>query len=77
MDPETGRIQLHWEFIAGGSAGGCQVVRQHPLIRSPVAERTDMRSFLFRFSLIRLRLCTLSITFPDIGRIEIELIGWI
>lgn len=27
MDPETGRIKLLWEFIAGGVAGGCQVVR--------------------------------------------------
>ena len=27
MDPETGRIKLAWELIAGGTAGGCQVVR--------------------------------------------------
>jgi len=26
MDPETGRIRLHWELAAGGMAGGCQVV---------------------------------------------------
>jgi len=26
MDPETGRIRLIWELIAGGTAGGCQVV---------------------------------------------------
>jgi hypothetical protein len=26
MDPETGRIKLEWELIAGGMAGGCQVV---------------------------------------------------
>lgn len=26
MDPETGRIKLMWELIAGGTAGGCQVV---------------------------------------------------
>lgn len=26
-DPETGRIKLQWELIAGGTAGGCQVVR--------------------------------------------------
>ncbi|KAJ7293054.1 mitochondrial carrier domain-containing protein [Mycena rebaudengoi] len=25
-DPETGRIKLYWELIAGGTAGGCQVV---------------------------------------------------
>lgn len=27
MDPETGRITLPWELVAGGTAGGCQVVR--------------------------------------------------
>jgi hypothetical protein len=27
MDPETGRIKLSWEILAGASAGGCQVVR--------------------------------------------------
>ncbi|KAL0576709.1 mitochondrial aspartate-glutamate transporter agc1 [Marasmius crinis-equi] len=27
MDPETGRIKLGWEFVAGGTAGGCQVVQ--------------------------------------------------
>jgi hypothetical protein len=26
MDPETGRIKLFWELVAGGMAGGCQVV---------------------------------------------------
>ena len=26
MDPETGRIKVYWELIAGGTAGGCQVV---------------------------------------------------
>lgn len=26
MDPETGRIKLIWEVVAGGMAGGCQVV---------------------------------------------------
>jgi len=31
MDPETGRIKLFWEFIAGGSAGGCQVIFTNPL----------------------------------------------
>ncbi|GLB35821.1 putative mitochondrial carrier (TC 2.A.29) family protein [Lyophyllum shimeji] len=30
-DPETGRIKLHWELIAGGMAGGCQVVFTNPL----------------------------------------------
>ncbi|TFK77439.1 mitochondrial inner membrane protein [Pluteus cervinus] len=31
MDPETGRIKLHWEIIAGGMAGGCQVIFTNPL----------------------------------------------
>ncbi|KAI0059505.1 mitochondrial carrier [Artomyces pyxidatus] len=31
MDPETGRISLMWELIAGGTAGGCQVVFTNPL----------------------------------------------
>ncbi|KAH7886041.1 mitochondrial carrier, partial [Phlebopus sp. FC_14] len=31
MDPETGRIKLGWELIAGGTAGGCQVVFTNPL----------------------------------------------
>ncbi|KAK2461421.1 hypothetical protein APHAL10511_005884 [Amanita phalloides] len=30
-DPETGRIKLTWEFIAGGTAGGCQVIFTNPL----------------------------------------------
>ncbi|KAK0199016.1 mitochondrial inner membrane protein [Armillaria mellea] len=31
MDPETGRIKLFWELVAGGTAGGCQVVFTNPL----------------------------------------------
>ncbi|KAF9055844.1 mitochondrial carrier domain-containing protein [Panaeolus papilionaceus] len=31
MDPETGRIKVFWELIAGGAAGGCQVVFTNPL----------------------------------------------
>ncbi|KAG2350714.1 mitochondrial carrier [Suillus weaverae] len=31
MDPETGRIKLGWELIAGGMAGGCQVIFTNPL----------------------------------------------
>lgn len=31
MDPETGRIKLFWEMIAGGAAGGCQVIFTNPL----------------------------------------------
>ncbi|KAF8078970.1 mitochondrial carrier domain-containing protein [Lyophyllum atratum] len=30
-DPETGRITLGWELVAGGMAGGCQVVFTNPL----------------------------------------------
>ncbi|KAE8233509.1 hypothetical protein CF326_g1446 [Tilletia indica] len=30
-DPVTGEIGLAWEFIAGGTAGGCQVVFTNPL----------------------------------------------
>ncbi|KAJ7109932.1 mitochondrial carrier domain-containing protein [Mycena epipterygia] len=30
-DPETGRIKLAWELVAGGTAGGCQVVFTNPL----------------------------------------------
>lgn len=31
-DPETGRIKLGWEVVAGGSAGGCQVVSRAKLM---------------------------------------------
>ncbi|KAG2156541.1 mitochondrial carrier domain-containing protein [Suillus bovinus] len=31
MDPETGRIKLGWELVAGGMAGGCQVIFTNPL----------------------------------------------
>lgn len=31
MDPETGRISLPWEIVAGGVAGGCQVIVTNPL----------------------------------------------
>ncbi|KAJ3573542.1 hypothetical protein NP233_g2362 [Leucocoprinus birnbaumii] len=31
MDPETGRIKVFWELVAGGMAGGCQVVFTNPL----------------------------------------------
>ncbi|KAF9015681.1 mitochondrial carrier domain-containing protein [Cyathus striatus] len=30
-DPDTGRIKLSWELIAGGTAGGCQVIFTNPL----------------------------------------------
>lgn len=30
-DPETGRIKLGWELVAGGAAGGCQVIFTNPL----------------------------------------------
>jgi hypothetical protein len=32
MDPETGRISPVWEFVAGGTAGGCQVVSTSRLV---------------------------------------------
>ncbi len=32
MDPETGRISPFWEIVAGGTAGGCQVVSASRLI---------------------------------------------
>ncbi|KAI0363620.1 mitochondrial carrier [Pilatotrama ljubarskyi] len=31
MDPDTGRIALGWELVAGGTAGGCQVIFTNPL----------------------------------------------
>ncbi|KAF8167349.1 mitochondrial carrier domain-containing protein [Crassisporium funariophilum] len=31
MDPETGRIKVAWEMVAGGMAGGSQVVFTNPL----------------------------------------------
>lgn len=30
-DPETGRIKLSAELLAGGTAGGCQVVRYNSI----------------------------------------------
>jgi hypothetical protein len=49
MDPETGRISLFWELIAGGAAGGSQVVsfrlftslRQIQLISFDINATTD------------------------------------
>lgn len=40
MDPETGRIKLSWELIAGGTAGGSQVVRN--LLASNERSLSDM-----------------------------------
>ncbi|KAF9531941.1 mitochondrial carrier domain-containing protein [Crepidotus variabilis] len=31
MDPETGRIKIYWELVAGATAGGSQVVFTNPL----------------------------------------------
>ncbi|KAI0778715.1 mitochondrial carrier [Trametes elegans] len=31
MDPDTGKIALGWELVAGGTAGGCQVIFTNPL----------------------------------------------
>lgn len=36
MDPETGSITLPWELLAGGTAGGCQVVS---FVLLPLTER--------------------------------------
>lgn len=30
-DPDTGKIKLYWEIIAGGTAGASQVVFTNPL----------------------------------------------
>jgi len=38
MDPETGRIKLGWELVAGGMAGGCQVVCVYPFKAFCVAD---------------------------------------
>ena len=46
MDPETGRIKLYWELIAGGTAGGCQVVRFSFAYGPQVAVRQLRLSFL-------------------------------
>jgi solute carrier family 25 (mitochondrial aspartate/glutamate transporter), member 12/13 len=50
MDPETGRIALPWELVAGGTAGGCQVVsfglpptRTRMLICPPRSSPTHLR----------------------------------
>ena len=37
MDQETGRIKFGWELVAGGTAGGCQVVRSGSF-RSPTGK---------------------------------------
>ena len=58
MDPETGRIKLIWELIAGGTAGGCQVVRVFGGISTIIIDLT----FIRRFLRILLRLCKLCST---------------
>ncbi|ELU39447.1 Subunit of the condensin complex, which reorganizes chromosomes during cell division [Rhizoctonia solani AG-1 IA] len=37
-DPETGRIKLMWEVIAGGTAGGCQVASIIVLVQGEAAK---------------------------------------
>lgn len=37
-DPETGRITLPWELLAGGAAGGCQVVRGLHRVKQPTSK---------------------------------------
>jgi solute carrier family 25 aspartate/glutamate transporter 12/13 len=48
MDPETGRIAIPWEIVAGGVAGGCQVVSsvQRSLLRALVDLRGTFRRSL-------------------------------
>lgn len=52
-DPETGRIKLGWEIVAGGMAGGCQVVSLSSLSVRPPQLRQNSRS-----SPTHWRLCT-------------------
>lgn len=49
-DPETGRISLPMEFVAGGTAGGCQVIVTNPL------EITKIRLQMVRCALKLLQL---------------------
>jgi len=44
-DPETGRIKLGWELIAGGMAGGCQVVCRFLLFCHPQINRYNFQIF--------------------------------
>lgn len=59
MDPETGRIKLGWELIAGGTAGGCQVV---------CADKITLRNCTdsSRSSQTPWKLCTLLYTSPGL-----------
>ena len=54
MDPETGRISPFWEVIAGGTAGGCQVVSA---ARSVLPMGITYRGMLCRFSRTHWKLC--------------------
>ena len=65
MDPETGRITLGWELVAGGSAGGCQVVRLREFL-----EGARLHSFIDacrRSSRTRLRLCMCRLAHQVLG----------
>ena len=43
-DPETGHIKLGWELVAGGTAGGCQVVSIGKIdVMRPHLLRTDFK----------------------------------
>jgi hypothetical protein len=53
MDPETGRISPFWEFVAGGTAGGCQVVSANRLY-APLTKGSKCR---VRFSRTLWKLC--------------------
>jgi len=54
MDPETGRISLFWEMVAGGTAGGCQVVSAKLSISFPHGKNLKVH----RFSRTRWKSCT-------------------
>ena len=42
MDPETGRIKLGWELVAGGTAGGCQVVRRKSFLSNTLLNNSQV-----------------------------------
>lgn len=54
-DPETGRITLPWELVAGGGAGACQVVSL--MVCSRLLSVCDRPVMICRCSPIRSRSC--------------------
>lgn len=58
MDPETGRITLGWELLAGGMAGGCQVVRERcflvdPMLNQPIGFYKSFRDCVCPMLLVK------------------------